>query len=131
MDARRVDPAALLLAVIVVGLQPITENGDWEPINTVISAVVLGVALCFLWPPRDTSMRNIVGFAIGIAFILGVGLAWPVQAIWGADADAATYWGLGSAAAAAAVAVLQLAIVRWARRLPTAVTAATSEENRF
>lgn len=113
MDGNRVDPGALLLAVIVVGLQGLTEAGDWQPMNTIISAVVVAVAACFLWPSRGTRTRYLVGFGIAMAFVAGVGLAWPIQATFDVPADAATLWGLGAGAAlVATVLIVNRATVR-------------------
>ncbi|MGY4772339.1 hypothetical protein ACXC9Q_35990 [Kribbella sp. CWNU-51] len=105
-----------------------TEEGAWEPVNTVISAVVLGVAVCFLWPARDTSFRYLLGFGIGIAFIAGVGLAWPIQAWREISSDQATYWAVGVAEGVAALVVLTVGVVRRVRQGPATGSPGSGED---
>jgi len=47
---RRVDPAALLIAVLTVGVDPLTTTGPWERVNTIVAAVVGVVLAAFTWP---------------------------------------------------------------------------------
>jgi hypothetical protein len=97
MEGPKVDPAALLIAVIAVGVQALNEEGAWEPVNSGISLLVLVLVSCYLWPEPGTRGRYIVGFSVGVAFILGIGLAWPAQGLLGISPDAATYVGFAAA----------------------------------
>jgi hypothetical protein len=87
---RKVDPAALLLAVIAVGINPLTSPGEWAPINTVVAGVVGAILLAFTWP-RKASLQDEAGQtikvdtwitvaqAIAYGLIVAIGAAWPIQ----------------------------------------------------
>ena len=87
---RKVDPAALLLAVIAVGINPLTSPGEWGPINTVVAGVVGAILLAFTWP-REESLQDEAGQtikfdpwitaaqAIAYGLIVAIGAAWPIQ----------------------------------------------------
>jgi len=49
---RRIDPAALLIAVLTVGVDPLTTNGPWEKINTIVAAVVGVILAAYTWPRK-------------------------------------------------------------------------------
>ena len=85
MDHKKVDPAALLVAVLAVGITPFTEAGPWHPLNTIIAAVVLVVVSAFTLTeaPRHSTKGFLPSSAIGlvIGLIIGVGSAWPAQLV--------------------------------------------------
>jgi hypothetical protein len=91
MDKPHVDPGALLVAVFAVGVGPLTEDGPWDRINSVISAVVLAVVLCYLWPQAGISWPHLLAFCIVVSFIFAIGIAWPVQLGMGSSEDATTW----------------------------------------
>ena len=87
---RKVDPAALLLAVIAVGINPLTAPGEWGPINTVVAGVVGAILLAFTWPRAENlqdEAGQIIKFdpwitaaqAIAYGLIGAIGAAWPIQ----------------------------------------------------
>jgi hypothetical protein len=84
---RKVDPAALLIAVIAVGIDPLLDEGPWQQVNSLVALIVL-VAL---WPytvmPLRRNERSLPGEAIAIGTVVsligGVLLAWPLQLIVG------------------------------------------------
>lgn len=49
---KRVDPAALLVAVLAVGVGPLFEDGAWSWSNFAVALLVLAVILCFIVPAR-------------------------------------------------------------------------------
>jgi hypothetical protein len=87
--ARRVDPAALLVAVVAVGVGPLFESGEWSFINTAVAGLVLVIILCFVLPTRPTllklPLRQRLPLAIAQSFATGfvaaIGSAWLIQ-IW-------------------------------------------------
>lgn len=87
---RRVDPAALLIAVLTVGVDPLTTSGPWEKINTIVAVVVGMVLGAFTWPRRarvqDESSQVaqddnwvIAAQATVYGLIIAIGVGWPVQ----------------------------------------------------
>lgn len=87
---RRVDPAALLIAVLAVGVDPLITTGPWESINTIVSAVVGVVLAAFTWPrkvrlPGEASQSAeadnwvIAAQAIVYGLIITISAGWPVQ----------------------------------------------------
>jgi hypothetical protein len=83
MPDRKVDPAALLIAVIAVGIDPILEEGPWHPMNSLVAVVVLLTLIAYaITPLRKSSSRPLgerasVGSVVGL--IATVVLAWPLQ----------------------------------------------------
>lgn len=116
MRGAQVDPAALLIAVVAVGVQPVTADGPWTLINTVVSGLAFGLILCFLWPDSEIARRHLAGLCIGVSFILGVSLAFPVQWATGVSPDHAIYLALAIAGAAVGVGTYLLYKVRRRRR---------------
>lgn len=100
MKSKQTDPAALLIGVFAVGLAPLTENGPWAAINTVVVAMVLFVLWVYSFsdsqrrPAPRTAERAATAVVLG--FILGIGLAWPIQETlhWQTRPDQASFLGL-------------------------------------
>jgi hypothetical protein len=105
VTANRVDPAALLIAVLAVGVGPLTESGPWEPINTIIGCAVLLIILPYAFAKQVRGTWLTEGprlpVAVAVAFIVGVSTAWPIQTIWHTTEDKASYLALGVAAGVA------------------------------
>ena len=83
----KVDPAALLVAVLAVGVTPLTEDGPWDPINTIVATTVWLVVSGFTWP-RGTVTTPVefepwIGRAQAAVygFVSAIGLAWVVQSV--------------------------------------------------
>ena len=83
MEQARVDPGALLIAVLAVGVGPLTEDGPWSAINTGICLIVLVVVHSYLWPEKQAQQtlgaRHLRALSLAAGFIIAVGLAWPIQ----------------------------------------------------
>jgi hypothetical protein len=87
MPDKKVDPAALMIAVIAVGIDPLLEEGHWHQMNTLVALIVL-VAI---WPYAITPLRGNVSSSPGearaagavVSLIGGVLLAWPLQTFLG------------------------------------------------
>ena len=82
---RKVDPAALLVAVLAVGVSPMLEDGAWGLTNSIVAGVVLVVVLCFTWPrkpeqPGEVLPTKSILFAqsvvIGFIFAIGSAVIW-------------------------------------------------------
>ncbi|GAA3403006.1 hypothetical protein ACKAE7_18110 [Pseudarthrobacter sp. NKDBFgelt] len=91
LDLGKVDPGALLIAVLVVAVTPWTEDGSWEPINTITACVVLFVLLAFAWPAQRVRWRILVAVGSVFALVSGAALAWPLQDILKLEPDVASY----------------------------------------
>lgn len=80
---QRVDPAALLVTVLVFGFTPVSEDGPWDLTNTLTAAVVGVVLWGYTWPRQwDRSRfdrRMVLAHAVIYGFVFAVGLAFPVQ----------------------------------------------------
>jgi len=87
---RRIDPAALLIAVLTVGVDPLTVNGPWEKINTIVATVVGVILAAYTWPRRmgpeseDSYLPPIdnwvlAAHAMAYGLIIAIGVGWPVQ----------------------------------------------------
>ena len=61
----KVDPAALLLAVLAVGTTTLTGPGAWSHLATVSAAVVGVVVVTYTWPPRQRKHRNVPEQRVG------------------------------------------------------------------
>jgi hypothetical protein len=116
--AQRVDPAALLIAVLAVGIGPLTEAGQWEPLNTIIgsAALLIIVPYIFAAETRQSLLREgpRLPACVATAFICGVTAAWPIQTIFHTSPDDASYISLGIAGGIALL--LWLALTRIALR---------------
>ena len=77
-----VDPAALLIAVIVLASGPVMENGPWDPLNTIVAVIVLVILGAYSLTRAvqlSMSAAERIAVSIVIALTLGVVLAWPAQ----------------------------------------------------
>jgi hypothetical protein len=77
-----VDPAALLIAVIVVAVAPLFENGLWDKLNTIVGVIVLVIVIAYsATRPVRLSMGNLerVAVSLAIGLICSVAVAWPIQ----------------------------------------------------
>jgi hypothetical protein len=101
MAPKRVDPAALLIAVLAVGIGPLTEPGSWEPLNTIIASATLLIILPYIFAAeaRASMLREgpRLPACVATGFIFGVAAAWPIQAKFHTSPDDASYIGLGVA----------------------------------
>ena len=90
--SRKIDPAALLIAILVVAISPLTTVGPWDKMNTIVAGVVGIVLVAFTWPNKanlqDESGQiplrdNWIAAALAIAYglIITIGSAWIVQLI--------------------------------------------------
>lgn len=100
MSAERehVDPAALLMGVLAVGIGPLTTEGAWDPVNTAEAAVVLAVVWAYTFSRgMPTFVPAMAADALVVGFIAGIGLAWPAQEIfgWSQHTNWADYVSLG------------------------------------
>jgi hypothetical protein len=89
----KVDPAALLIAVLAVGISPLLSAGAWDAMNTVVAAVVGAVLIAFTWP-RKKKFQNgsgeipqldewvIFAQAVVYGLVIAIGSAWIVQLRW-------------------------------------------------
>ena len=50
---RKVDPAALLLAIFTVAFNPLTTEGPWGKMNTIVAGSLASNALVLLWFGRS------------------------------------------------------------------------------
>jgi lincosamide nucleotidyltransferase A/C/D/E len=88
MSTEKVDPTALLVAVLTVATAPLIAIGPWDRMNTVIAIVVLLILIPYTLSsaPRrvliESGPRLPVSAAIGL--VSGVAFAWPIQN-WIAD----------------------------------------------
>lgn len=87
----RIDPAALLFAVVAAGFGPALEPGDWELMNTAVGLLVFIAALCFVSVNRNEELRwqDRLAVVCTLSIVAGVALAWPAQEIAQVDPDAA------------------------------------------
>jgi len=88
MTHSKVDPAALLAAVVAVVIGQLTTPGFWDVTNTYTAAIVGLVVICFTWPRTDDEgraptfdRRIVIAQSAVYGFILGAALAWPVQSL--------------------------------------------------
>ena len=122
MPDRKVDPAALLIAVIAVGIDPILESGPWHPLNTIVAFVVLLTLRAYAIGPlkesesRPLEQRASVGAVVGL--ISSVVLAWPIQLATGllnggttdGAIELATWVSLGLGV------IIAIGVMRWLER---------------
>jgi membrane associated rhomboid family serine protease len=104
---RRVDPAALLVAVLAVGFNPLMGEGEWGAFSMFPPLVVLVVLCAFTLteePRRSLQTRFLcVAVALVIGLIAGVALAGPAQEIFGGNADWGSWGGQGGGLVVAAI----------------------------
>jgi hypothetical protein len=90
--SRKIDPAAMLIAILTVAISPLTTVGPWDKMNTIIAVVVGVVLLAFTWPSKaklqDESghiapVDKWVPAALAITYglVITIGSAWIVQLI--------------------------------------------------
>lgn len=87
----RVDPAALLVAVLVVGIGPVLGDGPWDPVPSILGLIVGAILALLTWPrrvrgravasPHDLEKRLLLAQSLVFGFILSTVVAWPVQSI--------------------------------------------------
>jgi hypothetical protein len=83
--SEKFDPAALLIAVFAVGVNPLLSSGAWTVLNTVVSVVTLLIVGPYALS-RSTRLRlrqdgPRVPVAATIGFVVAVGLAWPTRSM--------------------------------------------------
>jgi hypothetical protein len=110
MSRSSVDPAFLLIAVIAVGINPLTSPGHCGVTNTLLGAVVSLVVLLYAWPRNEdkVDVAHFLAVSLVLAIVFSTVFAWPIQelifmptgprptddpAIDRISAEA-TYWGL-------------------------------------
>jgi hypothetical protein len=103
------------------------NEGAWEPLDTIIAAVVATILWCVTWPAEGDpfTTRWAVAHALVYGLIAGTGLAWIVQSVkwWNyfeeadctwwqmfSDADCVKLEGLDLAATEATMIALLLAV---------------------
>jgi hypothetical protein len=90
---RKVDPAALLIAVVAVGIPPLLAPGEWGKLNTIVAGVVGAILVIFTWPRKDILLDELdqkskpdywipIGQAIAYGLVIAIGAAWPIQQYW-------------------------------------------------
>jgi hypothetical protein len=121
----KVDPAALLLAVVGAAVTPLLTDGSWYAINTLIAGIALLVIASYsLGPGVPGSYSNNLqrwAVALVIGLITSVAVAWPVQELyvenyWNTDNDNLK----GSRAAVLALFIglfVAIGVVQYLRRL--------------
>jgi hypothetical protein len=87
-----VDPAAFLLAVLVVAVGPLTSSGSWDQMNTIVAVVVGVLVVAFSWPRRSHAVQaldNWTCLALSTVYglILTIVAAWPTQIVVGLASD--------------------------------------------
>lgn len=90
----KVDPGALLIAVLVIAVTPWAEDGRWEPINTITACVVLAVLRAFAWPAQRVRWHILVAVGSVYALVSSAALAWPIQDLLKLNPDPAAYLSL-------------------------------------
>jgi len=78
-------PAALLIAVFAVAVGPLTEDGAWKPLNTIIGAAVLMIVVPYTagfakW--RIVFHDRPLPVAVAIVLVLATTVAWPIQRLF-------------------------------------------------
>lgn len=81
-NGKGIDPAALLVAVVVIAVGPLLAAGPWSDLDTVVAVTVLAIFLAYS-PARPIrlSMRSSERIAVALVVILicATALAWPIQ----------------------------------------------------
>ncbi len=97
MPGKEPDTAALLIGVFAVGLGPLINSGNWDPINTIVCIPVLVVLWVYsLNRGRRTELLTSERLAVAmvLGFIVSIGFSWPAQTVLGAGPIDAYYAGL-------------------------------------
>lgn len=105
IKSNQVDPAALMIAVVVVAAGPLLTKGNWAYLSTVVASVVLVIVVAFsITPETRQSLKGPQLFAISlvIGLIFTVAVSWPIQLLVG-DPDTATAIDFGPGVLAAAL----------------------------
>jgi hypothetical protein len=141
---RKVDPAALLLAILTVGINPLESPGPWDNINSFVATVVGVILVAFTWPRRANLLDEsgkpakvdawaTAATALVYGLVITTGVAWPVQFYWTlpacspscSDADRiagyATYWAAGIGGVCAII--LFFVMRKWIKNIDRSVTA--------
>jgi hypothetical protein len=81
----KVDPAALLIAIIPVAASPLLEAGAWDRLNTVVALVVLIVLWAFTLADKQRrqgmSGPECIAVSAVIGLISAIAVAFPIQAL--------------------------------------------------
>jgi multisubunit Na+/H+ antiporter MnhE subunit len=87
----RVDPAALLVAVLVVGIGPVMGEGPWDPLPSILGLIVGAILVLLTWPRKvqgrvvasshDLEKRLLLAQSLVYGFIVSTVVAWPIQSI--------------------------------------------------
>ncbi|MEV6282661.1 hypothetical protein [Kribbella sp. NPDC051770] len=125
MADQKVDPGALLMAVLTVAAVPLTEEGPWELMNTVVALVVGVLICCYLLPDAGSTRRHRLAFSVVAGLTTAIFCAWPVQwLIWRSATDREADY---ASRIALAIGVVATGVV-WAfvrrRKQPVEVSAA-------
>jgi hypothetical protein len=87
-----VDPAALLIAIVPFASTPLTEEGAWHWLNTILAGAVLTVLVAYTCVgarrrPRPAPERVAIGTVIGL--VAAIASAYPLQSLlagnWNSD----------------------------------------------
>jgi hypothetical protein len=82
----KVDPAALLIAIIPVAGSPLIEEGAWDKLNTVLAGVVLVVLWAYAVAGERRRQARSVAECVAVGAVIGlvaaVAVAFPTQALW-------------------------------------------------
>lgn len=85
----KVDPAALLIAIIPVAASPLLEAGAWDRLNTVVALVVLIVLWAFTLADKERrqgmSRPECIAVSAVIGLISAIAVAFPYPGIAGGD----------------------------------------------
>ena len=78
----KVDPAALLIAVLAAAMGPTLQSGRWGPINTILATVIFVIAFAYsLWGVHEISFKESIATFASLGLVLSVAVAWPLQEI--------------------------------------------------
>ena len=79
----KVDPAALLIAIVPVAAGPLLQEGAWHTLNSVIALVVLIVLWAFTLADEQRRQRMSGPECIAVSAVIGlisaIAFAFPIQ----------------------------------------------------
>jgi hypothetical protein len=79
----KIDPAALLIAIVPVAAGPLLEAGAWDRLNSVVALVVLIVLWAFTLADQQRRQRMSGPECIAVSAVIGlisaIVLAFPIQ----------------------------------------------------
>ena len=83
----KVDPAALLVAVLAVSITPLIGQGAWGQVPSVCSLVVGIIVFCFTWPHEPQRFKAVDKWIITpqslvFGLVASVAVAWPIQSVY-------------------------------------------------